>query len=150
MPQFSENQSHIYLFKFDRTGFSEMKEDPKFTLQILEYIAGDDIGFPANLSLHDLHGVFPKEDWDRLSYHVLCAYQCDLLLGEYSKTETLDEGTQYHIGDIAGLTPKGCQYVAESNSKFLEKAKKKIVDAGLEVTTGRLVEAMNTLISSAL
>ena len=127
-----------------------MLEDPKFTLKILQHIASNEVGFPANLSLDDLHKILPEENFDTLKYHVLIARQCGLLMCDYSEISTLSHGVLYDIGPISGLTAKGGQYVTDADSKLWKRAWEKIEEAGLDITTGRLVQVLSKLISETL
>lgn len=130
--------------------WNAMIEDPKLTLDILKYLARDDIGYPANVSVHvDLAREFPDEDMDRLEYHVACAFENDLLMGSYDRDVMMD-GVIVNIGYIDGLSPRGGNYVRDAETKFWGKAWSKIEDVGVRVTTERLIEMVASLTSEAL
>ena len=126
-----------------------MIEDPKLTREILEYFAQDNVGFPADKTIEDLKEAFPGDEPSRLEYHVVCALENGLLMGEFSQTKTYSR-VFFTVGFISGLTSKGGDYVRESRSKFWKDAWKKIQDQGIEVTTTRMLEVLPKIISAAL
>ena len=128
-----------------------MIEDPEFTRQILEYFASDDVDFPANKTVEDdlvkAFGGYPNIS--KIEYHVMCAYENELLIGDYQEVRSF-EGVTYNFGFINGLTAKGGDYVRDSRSKYWNEAWEKIKETGLEVTTKRLLEFLPVLILKAL
>ena len=127
-----------------------MIEDPKITRDILEYFARDDIGFPANVMVQrELADAFPQHDFSVLQYHVLCAFQSDLLMGFYESQDRHD-GVDIRIGHIIGLTAKGGTYVRDARTRFWDKAIARISEAGLNATTDRLLEVIADLAAKAL
>ena len=135
---------------FTRQEWCEMIEDPKLTRGILEFFASDSIGFPANVMVQrELAEAYPHHDLSILKYHVICAFNNDLLMGSVDRQEMID-GVLVNIGYIDGLTAKGGDYVRDSKTEFWGKAWEKIADAGLSVTTDRLLEMITLLSSKAL
>lgn len=126
-----------------------MIEDPNFTRDILEFFARDEISFPANIQVEDLQREFPDKDLPVIEYHVMCALDSELLMGDYSETRTFD-GVIVMIGYINGLTPRGGDYVRDSRTEFWERAWKRIRDSGLAVTTDRLIQVLAKLAEAAL
>ncbi len=127
-----------------------MIEDPKLPRDILECFAQDDVGFPADVMVQrELAKAFPDHDLPTLQYHVMCAFEGGLLMGTFER-EQLADGTQIRIGHIDGLTAKGGNYVRDSRTTLWGKAADKIRDAGLNVTTARLIDAIDFLASKAL
>ena len=127
-----------------------MIEDPKLTLRILQYIASDEISYPANVAVHDqLAKKFDEVDLPTLEYHVACAYRNDLLSGHYEEQQ-LFEGIITNFGYISGLTPKGGDYVRDAELTIWQDAWARIEQAGLMVTTDRLVEVVGNMAAEAL
>ena len=121
-------------------------EDPRITLDILKYFARDEVGFPANVMVQrELADAFPKYPLDTLRYHVFCAMESGLLVvASYDIRET-GETAAIAIGNIVGLTSAGSDYVRDSRTELWDTAMKKLTDAGLEATTGRLVEVLHKI-----
>ena len=128
-----------------------MLEDPKITRDILEYFARDDVGFPANVMVQrELAGAFPENDLSVLQYHVLCALKSDLLMVASYDVQDRHDGVDIRFGHVIGLTAKGGNYVRDARTTFWDKAATKIGDAGLNMTTDRLVEVIADLAAKAL
>ena len=103
-----------------------MIEDPKLTRQILEYLAQDDVPYPANKTVEDdLTIALPGEELSRLEYHVVCAKENGLLTVDIRENPMMD-GPEFILGFISGLTPKGGEYVRGSRSKYWDEAYKQI------------------------
>ena len=128
-----------------------MLEDPKITRDILEYFARDDVGFPANVMIQrELADAFPQQDLSVLRYHVLCALKSDLLMVASYDVQDRHDGVDIRFGHVIGLTAKGGNYVRDARTTFWDKAAAKIREAGLKVTTDRLVEVIADLTGKAL
>ena len=126
-----------------------MIEDPKLTLNILKYFASDDIGFPAHVKADDLLDHCHQVSKETLYYHLMCAIDNKLLIGKYSII-TAFEGSAIRVGILEGLTPKGGDYVRDSDSSLWEKARQSLIDKGIAVTTSRLVESIASLVQYSI
>ena len=127
-----------------------MIEDPKLTLRILQYFARDDVGYPANMTVQrHLRKEFPEVRVDKLQYHVVCAFENDLLQGDYERN-VMFEGVSLNTGYIDGLTARGGDYVRDAGTKFWQDAWDKIEEAGIVVTTGLLVDVVAKLVRTAV
>ena len=110
-----------------------MIEDPKLTRDILEYFAQEEVGFPANVMVQrELADAFPDHELPILQYHVVCAFESDLLMGYFERQlgRGSIDGARISIGSIDGLTAKGGNYVRDSRTKFWGKAADKIKETG--------------------
>lgn len=125
-----------------------MIEDPKLTLDILKYFADDNVGFPAHVDSNDLLDSYPQINKETLDYHLMCAIDNELLVGEY-KIVTAFERSSLQIGILEGLTPKGGDYVRDSDSNLWEKARQSLTDKGIAVTTSRLVDSIAHLVQNS-
>lgn len=127
-----------------------MIEDIELTRKILELFASDDVGFPANLRVQtDLEENFPDIPLETLQYHIICAFECGLLHGSYDRN-VMHDGIIYTIDFIDGLTASGGEYIRQSRSSHLDTAKKLIQNAGAQITTSLLIEALNHTVRKAV
>lgn len=133
----------------DSIQYLSMIENPDLTRRILEYFAREDVTFPANATIETLLVEFPDADRATLSYHILCCVKNDLLFGQAKVIEG-NSGTEIFTGWLSGLTPKGGEYVRDSRSVYWKQAWKKIEDAGMTVTTDKLIECMSSIIKGVL
>ncbi len=114
-----------------------MIEDVELTRKILEYFAQEDIGFPANVTLEELCGIFNDRNEDEISYHLVCAEESGLLTADYTVTKTFD-GHILTFGYISGLTAQGGDYVRYSQSHWgqaLQVLREKKVAVTREILT---------------
>lgn len=125
-----------------------MIEDPKLTLDILKYFASDHIGFPAHVKVETLLDHYPQGT-DTIEYHLMCAIDNELLIGKY-RIITAFEGSAIKVGILQGLTPKGGDYVRDSDSNLWEKARQSLIDQGIAVTTSRLVDSIARLVQESI
>ena len=126
-----------------REEWKNLIEDPRITLDILKYFARDEVGFPANVMVQrELDAAFPQYSLVTLKYHVFCAMKSGLLVVASYDIRDTHERAEINIGHIVGLTSAGSDYVRDSRTKLWDTAMAKLTDAGLEATTGRLVEVL--------
>lgn len=148
MPQVQVSKR--YEIKYPRKVYVAMIEDVELTLKILEHFAQDSVGFPANVTYEDLCGLFPDESHEKISYHLLCAAENDLLKVAYQETNNAWGYTCKFTSGIAGLTAKGGEYVHHARSHFWDKALKSLREQKVEVTTAVLVKYIPAIIGQAL
>ena len=123
-----------------------MLETPKITLEILEHFAKDETPFPANETLETLCKKLPQHDESTIKFHLICAYDNNLLLGGgYKRYTYLAEGADYTFGWIDGLSHKGSEFVQMARTGLRKTALKKIKETGQKVTTDLLFQMLRTL-----
>ena len=137
-------ETHIFFgVSLTREEWKNLIEDPRITLDILKYFARDEVGFPANVMVQrELDAAFPQYSLVTLTYHVFCAMKSGLLVVASYDIRDTHERAEINIGHIVGLTSAGSDYVRDSRTKLWDTAMAKLTDAGLEATTGRLVEVL--------
>lgn len=86
---------------------------------------------------------------DTIEYHLMCAIDNELLIGKY-RIITAFEGSAIKVGILQGLTPKGGDYVRDSDSNLWEKARQSLIDQGIAVTTSRLVDSIARLVQESI
>lgn len=126
-----------------------MIEDPQITVRILKHFA-DNLEFPAHARVESLlKDIHPKIDEKTLKYHLYVCIENELLVGKY-RIVTAFEGSDISIGVLEGLTPKGGDYVRDSDSHLWERARQSLIDQGIAVTTSRLVELIARLVQTSI
>ena len=128
-----------------------MIEDPKLTLDILKYFARDEISWPVNVTDRELKDHFKNIPPDKVEYHLYCAIQNDLLIGDFERYIKFGGGASYVFGNLDGLTPEGGEYVrmASSSSRW-ELIKNRITKAGLELTTRTAIQVTKNMIEEKI
>ena len=129
-----------------------MIEDPKLTLEILQYFARDEIGFPSNKSFADLAKEFPEETEGKIFYHVFCAEMNGLLVAKVIEDSVMGpKGRDYLVPYMDGLTPEGGNYVRAAESKGAwDMARERIAKAGFSITTELMKAGMKHYIGESL
>ena len=123
-----------------------MIEDPNITLDILKYFASDEISWPANLDDRQIKNHFKNIPHRTVDYHLICAIDSELLRGAYTR-HAVAGGAFYTFGRIDGLTVEGGEYVRNAaGSKVWDRAKCRLIEAGVEVTTQNLMLAIPEVI----
>ena len=130
-----------------------MIEDVELTRKILKVVA-EDPGFPAGITLEKLEEEIPKDPSDssgdhvrhreRLTYHVVLAYENGLLLGEKIVSTNMGMSTrnEYFVDQIDGLTTTGCNYLGYAQSKYWQRTLSLFAEEGVKATTQEMIKLL--------
>lgn len=130
-----------------------MIEDVELTRRILKVVAGDS-GFPAGVTLEKLEKEIPRDSSDppgdhvrhreRITYHVVLAYENGLLLGEKIVATNMGMGTrnEYFVDQIDGLTTTGCNYLGYAQSKYWQRTLSLFAEEGVKATTQEMIKLL--------
>lgn len=112
-----------------------MIEDPDFTKKIIQAVA-DHPRFPARMTKMELADQLQvgHDQSEKLTYHLVCALQANLLEGSYEIVRTF-QTTDYIINDIEGLTHIGSEYAYHMNGALWAKALTWCKQQGIPLTT---------------
>ena len=123
-----------------------MTENPKLTLEVLRYLAHDDVPFPANIELKDLEARFSDESKDALVCSIVRAYDAGLLVGDGYKLNSMRSfATNYTISVIYGLSSDGESYYVQATDERFERACAMVKELGQDIDTINIRAAMDTL-----
>ena len=144
---------HFMQHTLTREVLNSMKEDVEITKKIIQVYADEEY-FPSRMALDDLRRALAQRGVDvtpdQLAYHLVCAIDAGLFLGEGYEATKFYLSIEYTIGRIDGLHVRGSDYYHESQSSLWDKAKQALQERAIPLTTKAMAPMLTEQLKNAI